>query len=94
MVLMKKIYKFFKKIVIAILVIYAIITFCNQQKILNTYAVNKEELENKIEDAKKEQEDLYKQKDNVNSAEYIESIARDKLNMYFPNEKVYINSEN
>ena len=94
MVLMRKIIKLLKKIVITILVIYAITTFCNQQKILNTYAVNKEELESKITEAKKEQEELYKQKENVNSAEYIESIARDKLNMYFPNEKVYINSEN
>ena len=29
-------------------------------------------------------------KENINSPEYIEEIAREKLNMYLPNERVYI----
>ena len=29
-------------------------------------------------------------KTNINSLEYIEKIAREKLDMYLPNEKVYI----
>ena len=33
-------------------------------------------------------------KDNVNSQEYIEKIAREKLGMYMPNEKVYVDNEN
>ena len=27
---------------------------------------------------------------NINSKEYIEEVAREKLDMYLPNEKVYI----
>ncbi len=91
---MKKLFNLSKKVVFIVLTIYAIITFCNQQKILNTYASNKAELSTKIEEAKDKQQELDGQKENSNSSEYIESIARDKLNMYLPNEKVYINSEN
>ena len=29
-------------------------------------------------------------KDNINSPEYIEEIAREKLGMYLPNERVFI----
>ena len=36
------------------------------------------------------QESLNATKDNINSEEYIEQIAREKLDMYLPNEKVYI----
>lgn len=91
---MKKLFNLSKKVVFIVLTIYAIITFCNQQKILNTYASNKAELLTKIEEAKDKQQELNGQKENSNSSEYIESVARDKLNMYLPNEKVYINSEN
>lgn len=94
MVLMKKLLILSKKIVFIIILIYTIITFCNQQKILNTYASNKEELDKKISEAQYEQNELYKEKENSNSSEYIESIARDKLNMYLPNERVYIESNN
>ena len=31
-----------------------------------------------------------KTKENVNSPEYIEEVAREKLDMYLPNERVYI----
>ena len=56
---MKKIYK---KIIIAIFLIYFVVTLISQQKT----------------------------KENVNSTEYIEEVAREKLDMYLPNERVYI----
>lgn len=28
-------------------------------------------------------------KDNINSPEYIEQVAREKLDMYLPNERIY-----
>ena len=34
--------------------------------------------------------ELQKTKENVNSTEYIEEVAREKLVMYLPNERVYI----
>lgn len=90
---MKGLWKFFKRLILIVIGIYAITTFFNQQNILSTYANNTEELNNQIEEAKKQNEELKAKKENVNSDEYIEEIAREKLDMYLPNEKVYINNE-
>lgn len=88
---MKK--KIIKKILFIILGIYTIITLINQQKLLNTYSQNKQKLVSQIEQAKEEQDELNQTKENADSLEYIEEIAREKLGMYLPNERVYINSE-
>ena len=40
------------------------------------------------------QESLTAKKDNINSKEYIEEVAREKLDMYLPNERVYIDKTN
>ena len=45
---------------------------------------------NDIQQAQAEQEKLNETKNNINSNEYIEQIAREKLGMYLPNERVYI----
>ena len=90
---MKKINKYFKRLILIVICIYAIVTFCNQQKILNTYASNKESLDVQISEANEHQEELNKIKKNANSDEYIEELAREKLDMYLPNERVYINYE-
>ena len=84
----------FKKIIFIAVVIYAIITFIKQQKILNTYETQKENLDSQIAEASKYQTQLNEEKENVNSPEYIETIAREKLDMYLPNERVYIDNEN
>ena len=34
--------------------------------------------------------ELLEKKQNIDSTEFIEEIARDKLGMYLPNERVYI----
>ena len=83
-----------KKLAFIAVLIYAVITFCKQQKILNTYTAQEENLEAQIAEATKYQEQLNEEKQNVNSSEYIESIARDKLGMYLPNERVYVDNEN
>ena len=88
---MGKIKNLIKRLVILCIIIYAISTFFNQQKILNTYATNKKELENQLQHATERQEQLNEIKENVNSKEYIEEVARKKLDMYLPNERVYIN---
>ena len=90
---MKKVVKYLKRLVLIVICIYAIITFCNQQKILNTYASNNETLNQQIEEANEYQKELNKIKENASSEEYIEELARKKLDMYLPNEKVYFNSE-
>ena len=83
-----------KKIIFIAILIYAIITVIKQQKILNTYAVQSANLDTQIAEAKEEQQKLNEEKENVNSSEYIEGVAREKLDMYLPNERVYVDSEN
>ena len=90
---MKKIGVFLKRLGLIFLGVYAITTFFNQQNILNTYAVNSKELDKEIALAEERQEELKNKKDNVNSNEYIEEMAREKLDMYLPNERVYISNE-
>lgn len=83
-----------KKLIFIAILIYAIITFIKQQKILNTYGAQAESIESQIAEAKGYQEQLNQEKENVNSSEYIEAIAREKLDMYLPNERVYVDNEN
>ena len=90
---MKKIKTLIKRLIIICIILYTGVTFCNQQKILNTYAANKEEVEGKLLQAEEYSEQLKEIKENVNSKEYIEEVSREKLDMYFPNERVYINQE-
>ena len=82
------------KIIFIAILIYAIITFINQQKILNTYSEQEKSLNTQIAEASEYQNKLNEEKDNVNSPEYIEAIAREKLDMYLPNERVYVDQEN
>lgn len=82
--------KLFKKILISIFIIYAIIILINQQKQLNIYSESIATTEKKIEEANEHKDSLISLKQSTSSLEYIEKIAREKLNMYKPNEKVYI----
>lgn len=78
------------RIIIALIVIYTIVYFINQQKKLDKYKAEKAYYQTQINDLKSEQEDLKKEQETVNSPEYIEEQARDKIDMYYPNERVYI----
>ena len=91
---MRRLGEILKKIVCIVVFIYVVITFYNQQKILNTYASNNQSLNEQIEEANKYNQELTEKKENASSEEYIEELAREKLDMYLPNERVYINSEN
>ena len=94
MVHMKNKINLLKKIIFIAILIYAIITVIKQQKILNTYAAQSANLDTQIAEAKEEQQKLNEEKESVNSFEYIEGVAREKLDMYLPNERVYVDSEN
>ncbi len=83
-----------KKLIFIAILLYAIVTVIKQQKILNTYATQAENLDVQIVEAKEIQQQLNEEKENVNSSEYIEEIAREKLDMYLPNERVYVDSDN
>ena len=82
--------KLLKRILILIIAVYTVFTLVNQQKTLNEYGKNSEELNTQIAEAEEKNEELTKQKDNVDSLEFIEQTAREKLDMYYPNEKVYV----
>ncbi len=83
---------FLKWIFVVVVLIYAVCTFIAQQKTLNQYEKNTKELASQIEEQKEYQEVLAKRKEDVTSEEYIEDIAREKLDMYLPNEKVYMDT--
>ena len=90
---MKLLKKHYKKILLGILGIYVASIFISQQKTLNSYQAEVASYDEKITEAQEEQQSLQDMKNNVNSDEYIEEIAREKLGMYLPNERVYIDTE-
>ncbi len=80
----------YKKLLLLAVAIYVVFTLVNQQKTLNQYAKDSSELTAQIEEQKEYKEELAKKKDNVTSLDYIEQTAREKLDMYYPNERVYV----
>ena len=71
---------------------YAVITLINQQITLNRYKETEAKLTEQIEKENKYKDELIATKDNVNSEEFIEQMAREKLDMYLPTEKVYVDT--
>lgn len=86
----KKLMLVLKRIGIVAIAIYVIYTFFAQQQTLNAYKADEERYQQQIAEEEEKNEELNQTKSNINSKEYIEEIARDKLDMYLPNEKVYI----
>ena len=82
--------KTYKKILLFVVACYIVNIFVSQQKTLNTYHSEIDNYEEKIAIAENTKQSLIEMKENVNSPEYIERIAREKLGMYLPNERVYI----
>ena len=82
--------KLLKRIIIVAVLIYAIYTFISQQKLLNTYTAEAKQINTQIEEAEEIKQELADTKEHLDSKEYIEDFAREKLDMYLPNEKVYI----
>lgn len=89
---MKKFKKIAKFIILTILIIYVSLTFINQQKTLNQYTKNYEDLTSQIEKQKEYNGQLSKKKEDIESNDFIEDMAREKLDMYLPNEKVYMDT--
>lgn len=81
-----------KNILIIAFIIYALVTFADQEKVLSSYKEQEAQVASQIDEAKNYQEQLNINKENANSLEYIEQVAREKLNMYYPNEKIYVDN--
>lgn len=81
-----------KKILILIMIIlvYFVYILVSQQVKLNSYEKEIAYYNTKIDSLNETHEELTSIQENVNSPEYIEDMARKKLDMYYPNERVYI----
>lgn len=69
-------------------------TFFNQQLKLNKYNSQIEMYEKEIESKQNLIEYYKSRKENITTDEYIESVAREKLGLVKPYEKVYIDANN
>lgn len=80
----------FRIMLVIAISLYVSYIFMNQQKTLTSYKKTQAYYEEQLIAEKKYKEELIETKNNINSPEYIEKIAREKLDMYLPNERVYI----
>ena len=81
--------------VIRVLILIAfVVYFCHiiveQQKIINDKLHALREIENKIREEENLKEELQKEKEMLSSEEYMEKIARKKLGLVKPGEKIFI----
>ena len=81
-----------KYICILVVLIYIAYILINQQLTLNDYTKTSDNLSEQIEAQIANKEDLQKEKENIDSLEFIEEMAREKLDMYYPNEKIYVDN--
>lgn len=82
--------KLLKRVLIIGIIIYVVYTFFAQQKTLNAYYADQNRYSEQIAQEEEKNQDLKSTKESINSKEYIEDVAREKLDMYLPNERVYI----
>ena len=92
---MKKKSNLFRNFLIIAFIVWTVMLI-KQQLNISQYNQELKEISEKIEVAEDElnqnKQDLEEEKQNINSAEYIEKLAREKLGMYLQNERVYIDS--
>ena len=82
-----------KKLLFFAIFTYVIYIFIGQQKTLNSYKTAQKYYEEQLTKQLAYQESLTETRDNINSKEYIEVVAREKLDMYLPNEKIHIDQD-
>lgn len=90
---MKKKIKYNRFIIIAVL-LYFVYICISQQQTMDSYQKESAMYQNQIVEAQAEKEKLQNIKNNIDSTDYIEDVAREKLGMYLPNERVYIDITN
>ena len=86
--------KILKLLLICLFIIYVSYIFIKQQITLTSYSKEKEYITSQINEQQEYKDTLLATKENVNSKEYIEQIARQKLTRYLPNERDYIHVRN
>lgn len=86
----KKIKVNFLVIIFLAALIYISYLIVQQQSVLNNYNKEIEYYKQKIQAEKEKNEELKEKQDLYTSDEYIENIARDKLGLVKPGEKIFI----
>ena len=89
---MKNKKKFIRNIIIILALLYATFTIVKQQTVINEYASTSADLSSQIKQEKEYKDELAKKQEDINSDQFIEETAREKLDMYLPNEKVYMDT--
>lgn len=84
--------KFLKRIGFICFGVYIIVTLVSQQGSLNANAELSKEYERKIRTAQEEQGALKEELAGIDSDEYLERMAREKLGMVKSNERVFIDA--
>ena len=79
-------------VIAGILLVYFIWTLISQQISISKKNGEIAELERKIEEVRLESDRLSKEVENLNDPEYIEKIARERLGLVRPNERVFVDS--
>lgn len=79
-------------ILMAVTICIFVVALCYQYLVHLQLDTAKQEIDVQIAEAKAESAALTKQYENQDSPEFIEKVAREKLNMVYPSELVYINS--
>jgi len=75
------------------ILVYFAVTFVKQQEEINSIRNEMKALEHKIEKEKEIQEELFKQQDIIETDEFIEKIAREKLGMVKEGERIYVDMD-
>ena len=77
-------------LVLVAFIIYFSFIIIEQQKIINNKESALKVIDSKIRKEELVKNDLEKQKEMLNSDEYIERVAREKLGLVKPGEKIFI----
>ncbi len=77
--------------IILAVIIYLSCIMIDQQRIIYAKQEERREIERKIEEQNRINKSLKRQKEDINSDEFIERVAREKLGLIKPGEKVFIN---
>ena len=83
--------KLYKKILLMSVIIYITYVFISQQRVLDSYRTAETYYTRQIEAKTVHRDSLIKTRANIDSKEYIEAMAREKLDMFLPNERIYVN---
>ena len=83
--------KLLKKLIIFIIAIYVVYIFISQHRVLSSYRALERHYVGQVEVQAEKRENLIVTRENIDSIEYIETMAREQLDMFLPNERVFVN---